>query len=109
MRYQNYQKHKKSNDDRKKQQVTDMINLNMKSLNVHPHWDIILTKLVPHLNNSISFGKNILMAALYFIQKYLEITNHFNETPKFLLMMANSKNIMFLTDRRITQMINKIK
>lgn len=81
----------------------------MKSLNINIHWDTMLIKVIPHLKNSILFGKNIVNLALYFILKYLEITTNFQEAAKFFLMVANAKNTFFTTDKSAGTLIKKIK
>jgi hypothetical protein len=109
MQYQNYQKQRKSHEVKNKQYLIDVVNFNMKSLNINLHWDSLLIKLVPSLKNSVRFGKELLQQSLFFLLKYFELTSNFQEAPKLLLMLANAKNTHFTIDREVSSLIKKIK
>lgn len=81
----------------------------MKSLNINIHWDTMLIKVIPHLKNSILFGKTIVNLSLYFILSYFQITNNYQEAAKFLLMVANAKNTIFISDKNHASLIRRIK
>jgi len=81
----------------------------MKSLNINPHWDSVFIKIIPNLKNSIIFAKKIVNAALFFFIQYFEITQQFQGAAKFILMLNNAKNTIFISDKQNKYLIDRIK
>lgn len=92
-----------------KQHVIDVVNFNMKSLNINLHWDSMLIKIIPQIKNSLNFAKQLIYLCLTFLQQYFSITQNFQEAPKTLLMISNAKNSIFTTDRRANSMITTLR
>jgi hypothetical protein len=107
--FQNYQKQKKTGDNKHKQHIIDIVNFSMNSLNINPHWDSLFVKLIPNLKNSHLFAKELLNTALYWLLQYFKITHDYLHAAKLLLMIANAKNAMLTSDRSIRRLIDEIK
>jgi hypothetical protein len=71
----------------------------MKSLNLNPHYDSILTKFVPRLKNSISIINKIVHQSLFLMLKYYESSDTFTSAAQLLLMLKNAKNVRFIVQK----------
>ena len=56
---QNYQKGRKPNQNRAKQNLIDTLRFSSQSLNINPHWDNILCHLVPSLVQPVAFATQL--------------------------------------------------
>jgi len=64
----------------------------MKSLNINLHWDTFFMKIIPNLKNSVGFAQQIIYLSLYYMLKYFELTQNYQNAAKFLLILSNAKN-----------------
>lgn len=81
----------------------------MKSLNINPHWDSLLNKLVPNIKKSLAFAKKLVNSGLFFFVKYIEITGNHQVAAKLLLMITNAKNSIFSEDKQNKELVRRIK
>ena len=107
--FQNYQRQKRDNATGNKQSVIDIVNFNMKSLNINVHWDSMLIKIVPNLQNSPTFAKTLVYSALSFIKLYFQLTSNFDGAAKLVLMLSNARNSFIVNDLKIKKLIEVIK
>lgn len=81
----------------------------MKSLNINPHWDNLLGKLIPNLKNSHIFAKELINSSIYFLLQYFKITFNYQHAAKLILMLTNAKNTMLTTDKSTRRLISELK
>jgi hypothetical protein len=96
-------------DNKQKQHIIDIVNFNMKSLNINPHWDNLFAKLIPNLKNSHIFAKELANSSIYFLLQYFKITCNYQHAAKLILMLTNAKNTVISADRGIRRLINELK
>jgi hypothetical protein len=96
-------------ENKQKQHIIDIVNFNMKSLNINPHWDNLLGKLIPNLKNSHLLARELINSSIYFLLQYFKITCNYQNAAKLILMITNAKNIVLTTDKSTKKLINDLK
>lgn len=107
--FQNYQRQRKTGDNKQKQHIIDIVNFNMKSLNINPHWDNIFARLIPNLKSSHIFAKELLNSSIYFLLQYFKITCNYQHAAKLILLLTNAKNTIISADKSTRKLIIELK
>ena len=76
-----------------------MVNFNMKSLNINPHWDSLFIKIIPNPKNSQTFAKELLGTSLYFFLEYFKLTHNYQQAAKLILLLNNARNTLLTLNK----------